>query len=361
MKKEIAINGRFLSQPLSGVQRYARELLGALDGVLARGMDDRLSVTLCVPPNVSREALPERLKIVKIRQAGRLEGHLWEQLELPRLARDAVLVSLTNSAPLLHPHQLVVVHDAAIRAHPSDYRWAYRTWYRILYATLRRTSARFVSVSAFSAAEVARHFGLAADRITVVPNAAEQFERLPPDCSILRRLNLPERGYILVVGGQSGRKNLALVEQAVARLENCPPLVVAGGGASRAFAAKVSGMAGSVFLEHISDGAIKALYEHALCLVFPSRYEGFGLPPLEAMACGCPAIVSRAASMPEVCGDAALYCDPDRPDTLAANIRLLASDPALRSRLVERGARRARLFSWESSARKLLEAAGARA
>jgi len=362
MKKEIAINGRFLSQPLSGVQRYARELIGALDGVLSRaGAEVRPSVTLCVPPNVQPTALPDGLKIVKIRQAGRLTGHLWEQLELPRLARDAVLVSLTNSAPFLHTRQLVVIHDAAIRAHPSDYRWAYRTWYRILYATLRRTSARFVSVSAFSAAEVTHHFGVAADRIAVVPNAAEQFERLPPDCSILRRLHLPKRGYILVVGGRSGRKNLALVGQALAHLERCPPLVVAGGGASRAFAAKVSGMPGSVFLDHVSDGAIKALYEHALCLVFPSRYEGFGLPPLEAMACGCPAIVSRAASMPEVCGDAALYCDPDRPDMLAANIRLLATDPALRARLIERGARRARLFSWESSARKLLEAASARA
>jgi glycosyltransferase involved in cell wall biosynthesis len=134
--------------------------------------------------------------------------------------------------------------------------------------------------------------------------------------------------------------------------------VVAGGGTSRAFAASnAAPLSNSVFLDHVSDATIKALYRSALCLVFPSRYEGFGLPPLEAMACGCPVIVSRAASMPEICGDAALYCDPDRPDTVAASIRLIMTDPVLRAKLIASGRERAQLFSWERSASTLLEIA----
>ena len=354
----LAINGRFLGQPISGVQRYGRELIRAVDGALARARGGAFaSATVWVPPNVPAEALPSGLQALRIERAGRLEGHLWEQVELPRAAHGAVLVSLTNSAPLLHPRQLVAIHDAAIMAYPSDFKGSYRAWYRGLYAGLRRTRARFVSVSSFAAGEVARHFGIAAERITVVPNAAEHFLGLQPDRSVLDRLRLPAWGYVLAVGGRSGRKNLAVVERALAGFDGAPALVVAGGGSSRAFTAPDAAAVGSVFLDHVSDAAMKALYQNALCLVFPSRYEGFGLPPLEAMACGCPVIASRAASMPEICGDAALYCDPDRPDTVASNVRLLMADPALRSALISGGTERARLFSWERSAGALLDVA----
>ncbi|MBS0221084.1 MAG: glycosyltransferase family 4 protein [Proteobacteria bacterium] len=359
----LAINGRFLAQPVSGVQRYARELIRALDSVLVHSKRDVLpSVTVWVPPNVPEGALSSGLQILKIRRVGRLTGHRWEQVELPRAARDAILVNLTNSAPLMHPRQVVAIHDAAIIEYPSDFKWGYRAWYRGLYAVLRQTSARFITVSSFSAREITRHFGIAADRITVVPNAAEHFYDLEVDRSVLDRLGLSGQKYVLAIGGRSRRKNLALIERALAGLDGCPPLVIAGGGGSRAFATSNAGpSSNAVFLDHVSDAAIKSLYQDALCLVFPSRYEGFGLPPLEAMACGCPVIASRAASMPEVCGDATLYCDPDKPDTVIAGIRLMMTDPALRTRLIENGIKQARLFSWERSASKLLEVAEAQA
>ena len=110
----------------------------------------------------------------------------------------------------------------------------------------------------------------------------------------------------------------------------------------------------------MSDAELRALYERALCLAFPSVYEGFGLPPLEAMASGCPAVVSRAGAMPEVCGDAALYCPPGDADTLAAHIASVAADDALRRSLVDRGRARARRFTWRQTALALarsLEAA----
>lgn len=355
----IAINGRFLGQPISGVQRYARELVQAIDRVLMRAdWRPAAPVIVWVPPNVEARMLPSGLQMVEIKQAGRLKGHLWEQVELPHVARDAVLISLTNSAPLLHARQLVTIHDAAIVEYPHDFKWSYRAWYRGLYAALRRTPTRFISVSSFAASEVARHFGVAPDRISVVPNAADHFIGLVPDRSVLDCLGLPEHGYVLAVSGRTRRKNLSAIERAIERLDRRPLLVVAAGGTSRAFAASnAAPVSNCVFLDLVSDAAIKALYHGALCLVFPSRYEGFGLPPLEAMVCGCPVIASHAASMPEICGDAALYCDPNRPDTIAAGIEQLMNDPALRIKMIATGTERARLFSWERSATQLLEIA----
>ena len=106
---------------------------------------------------------------------------------------------------------------------------------------------------------------------------------------------------------------------------------------------------------YVSDGELRALYENAVCFVFPSLYEGFGLPPLEAMHCGCPVIVSRCASLPEICGDAALYCDPNDPADLAAQIRVLAQSPSLRTELREAGLARVQRFTWKQSANCLSE------
>jgi glycosyltransferase involved in cell wall biosynthesis len=107
-------------------------------------------------------------------------------------------------------------------------------------------------------------------------------------------------------------------------------------------------------LGQVTDGPLKALYSHALCFVFPSRYEGFGIPPLEAMSCGCPVVVARSSSLPEVCGDGALYCDPEDPADLAARIREIRDDPDRVASLIGQGRERAGRFSWLESSRKIL-------
>ena len=105
----------------------------------------------------------------------------------------------------------------------------------------------------------------------------------------------------------------------------------------------------------MTDGELRALYESATCFVFPSFYEGFGLPPLEAMHCGCPVVVSDRAALPEVCGSAAVYCDPDDPADIAKQLRLVLTSPTLRSELRAAGIERARQFSWRKSAAQLNE------
>ena len=357
----LAINGRFLGQELSGVQRYGREAIGALDGLLARGgYPCGGEPTIFVPPHVPKEAWPDKLDAFTVRPAGRLSGHAWEQIELPWHARRSVLINLTNSAPVMQAKQVVAIHDAAIRVYPDDFRWQYRVWYSSLYAALRRSGARFITVSAFAAGEIERRFGIPPESIAVIPNAAEHIALVPPDPDVLHRLGLRPFGYVLAVGKRSLRKNLQLAEAGLSAVpEPRPRLVVVGGGAAaRGFSPSAPGPSqNSIHLGQIPEAALRALYEKALCLVFPSRYEGFGLPPLEAMACGCPVIAARAGSLPEVCGDAALYCDPDQPQSVTQAILALMSDGALRNRLVAAGFERSRSFSWHRSAEALLAVA----
>jgi glycosyltransferase involved in cell wall biosynthesis len=108
-------------------------------------------------------------------------------------------------------------------------------------------------------------------------------------------------------------------------------------------------------LGRVTDGELRALYENALCLVFPSRYEGFGIPPLEAMWCGCPVLASRAGAVPEVCGEAALWFDAEGPATPEAALARLLDEPGLADTLRHAGAARAKLYSWDAAAGRLLE------
>jgi glycosyltransferase involved in cell wall biosynthesis len=133
--------------------------------------------------------------------------------------------------------------------------------------------------------------------------------------------------------------------------------VLVGGSSTKIF--RDAGLAlppGVRLTGYVTDAQLRALYESAACFVFPSRYEGFGLPPLEAMACGCPVIASDAASIPEVCGDAALSFDRDDPAALRAQLDRLLGDPALRAALAEAGRHRAATYTWERAARGLLDA-----
>src|SRR5438105_7080560 len=132
-------------------------------------------------------------------------------------------------------------------------------------------------------------------------------------------------------------------------------LVAVGGGNSRVFADVDLLGDGLIPAGYVTDGELRALYENAACFIFPSFYEGFGLPPLEAMHCGCPVIVSDRASLPEVCGEAAVYCDPDDPADIARQLRLVLTSSALRRELREAGLARARSFGWQRSADQLTE------
>ena len=188
-------------------------------------------------------------------------------------------------------------------------------------------------------------------------NGADHILVHSTDDSVLTANGLVPHHYVLALGNISVNKNIRVVAEVVAKLKGSNlRLVVAGARSAKLFSDYGLGdYPRTSVLGYISDGAIRALYEQALCFVFPSLYEGFGIPPLEAMLCGCPVIVSDIPALRETCGDAALYCDPRDPDGLAAHISMLANDPELQARLRDTGWAQSRAFTWDRAAEMLLK------
>jgi glycosyltransferase involved in cell wall biosynthesis len=352
---EVFINGRYLTQAVTGVQRFALSIVGALDELADRG--DRAvggrSFTLLCPPGTP--AGP-RLRHVEQRHVGKRRGHLWEQLDLPRASRGGVLLSLGMTGPVAKRRQLVAIHDASAFAVPQAFAPGFRRWYRTLLPVLGRTALRVLTVSRFSSGELQRYAGIPMEKMRVVPNAPGHILQVKADAGIFERAGIGDHPYVLAVGNRSPHKNIDLVYQAMGLLGDTPcALVHAGDARPRIFGAvDVAPPERVILAGYVSDEELRALYERAECFIFPSIYEGFGVPPLEAMACGCPVIASNAASMPEVCGDAALYFDPRDAAALAARIAEMAASAELRREYARRGVERARRFTWEESAREVL-------
>lgn len=347
--KPIYINGRFLTQPLTGVQRYALELLQALDELLAAGsLPVPVPVTVLAPREVRARPAWRRLQL---RCVGRLRGHAWEQLELPWHSRRGLLVSLCNTGPVIKADQVVTMHDASFKAVPESYSFRFRQWYGMLLPALGMTCRRVLTVSEFAKQELRRRLHIHGAKIHVVPHGGNHLERFQPAPRFPHAL--PER-FVLGVGSLTYNRNFHGVARALDILEILGignlALVVAGQKNPAIFGGEGSAARRTVFLGHVQSEYLPDLYRRALCLVIPSFYDSFGLPALEAMGCGCPVIASRSAALPEVCGDAALYCDPHRPEDIALRIRQLLEDTDLRQRLREKGLARYGQFQWRRCA-----------
>ena len=299
-----------------------------------------------------RRAPHGELRHISTLPVGRLKGQAWEQLELPFYSRHGVLLNLCNTGPLAR-RGIVMVHDASVFVVPEAYSRPFLAWYRNLIPLLGRRSLGVATVSRFSQGELSHHAGIAAGRIDVIPLGAEHILRTPADAGLLETIGVEPGRFILAVGSRSAHKNVGAVSAALARLgANALPLVVAGGSNPRIFA-RSAATNGALEAGYVSDAELRALYENAACFVFPSLYEGFGLPALEAQACGCPAVVARSASLPEVCGDAALYFDPRDPGDIARAISM-ALEPSRQDELRARGPERAAGFTWDRAARALV-------
>jgi glycosyltransferase involved in cell wall biosynthesis len=354
---KIGINGRFLCQPLTGVQRYAAEMVKAMDRLLDCGHAPSTLLDaewkLFVPPHAADVF---DLRRIGIRCTGRRSGHAWDQLDLARASADGRLISLANSGPAFHRDQIVVIHDAQVFRRPDFFSWPYLVVHRTLDRLLAR-KATIATVSEFSRRELAAVLGLFPAEIPVFPNSAEHFSGVVPNFTVLSRFNLAPYQFFLSVGSMTKNKNVALAVKAAQLLKRPDvPLIVVGGNNGRVFqSSRTEVEPGVIKAGRLTDGEIAALYARAAAFIFPSLYEGFGVPPLEAMMFGCPVIASRADAIRETCGEAAIYFNP--LDAHELSHRMAERIAAGRISERERSKQRERLaeFSWSKSALALLE------
>jgi glycosyltransferase involved in cell wall biosynthesis len=297
------------------------------------------------------------LKAIAVETIGSGNGHFWEQRDLARAAAGSRLLNLGNSGPVLHGDKLVVIHDAAVFRTPANFGLRYRLVHRALGRALARTG-RIATVSEFSRAELAQVLGMREEAILVVRNGCDHFVGRARDETVLEALGLERGRYFLFVGNPAPNKNLALLLQAFARLDRPgAKLVVAGSLDRSVFGGSGTGTGdGVVLAARPSDEEVAALYTHAVAHVFPSVYEGFGIPPLEAMASGCPVIASDIPVVREVCGNAATYFESNDVASLTTAMRCHWDEPQRSESQQAMAAARVARFRWEDSARTLMDA-----
>src|SRR5208337_1967535 len=321
---EPCVNLRTLGYRVTGVQRYLLSLLPYM------------------PAELGSVKPPRPLQGIK--------GHLWEQLYLPTQLHRRLLWSPGNTGPIGVSRQVLTVHDVATLDHPEWFERKFALWYGALLPRLIRNVRAIITVSHFSKERIVRFTGVEPDRIHVVYNGVDQRFR-PADPKTIKQirtdfqLNPP---YILFVGSLEPRKNLRILLEAW-RLGGFDGATLAVVGASGHLFPRFkfdSIPEGVRLLGSVEDAVLPVLYSGAAGFVYPSIYEGFGLPPLEAMACGCPVAVSDIPAHREVCGGTARYFDPFSPKDIATQLEwLLRLDGALRAALVEHGLQRAALYS----------------
>ncbi len=347
------VNARFLSQPVTGVQRHAIEI--------SRMIKEIRPETLFVSPR--RIINHDAAGILNPITIGRGAGYFWEQIELPwylnRHHRGDLLINLANMAPVYYRPKLVTIHDTAPLRHPEWYSKRFAFAYRTLLPRIARKSEVVVTDSEFSRSEICSIMQVSPAAVKVVYCAVPQTLNAADTLS----MEVFRSPYILCVASLDPRKNLRRLLDAFFALESPDlKLVVVGASNSTVFADRgisdaIEGRTNVVLAGAVDDARLRNLYANAELFVYPSLYEGFGLPPLEAMACGCPCLVARVASLPEICADAAEYCDPEDSTDIEAKMRSLLADSNKMNDLRIRGRARAAEFSWRKSAEILLELA----
>jgi glycosyltransferase involved in cell wall biosynthesis len=355
------INGRFITRNITGVERVAHELLRALDenyldengSCIHSGV--RLTFKIAAPRSGNVQ-LPRHIGQIPVQVVGTLSGHAWEQLSLSSWAPCDWLLNLCNTAPIWRKRQSIFFHDAQVYAIPGNFDWKFRLWYRALLVVAGRRATGLFTNSSFSRSELSRHAGIPEKKIVVLHLGADHMARIHPAIPPELLDHIPNAPFLLAVSSANPNKNFISVVNALRLLGNsAPPCVFVGQKYANVFRDTQIDSSRVTELGYVSDATLAALYSQAFCLAFPSFYEGFGLPPLEAMTFGTPVIVSNTSSLPEVCADAALYCDPSDASTLAGAITALQHNPQLADNLRIAGQKRAASFTWQQCAKTMLD------
>lgn len=363
----IGINGRSLFRQQTGVQRYAAEVTSELCSLAG----DDVRVTVFAGREGRGHEPPLPLQTSALPAGGPIKGLVWEQAMLRRMARRSaidVLFSPANVAPLAPPVPgVVTVHDLAFLLYPQFFSRSFAMYYRKVIPRIVRESAAIITDSESTRADLVALLDADPEKVVVIPlGASPAFRQRLSKAkleAVRKKYGLPQN-FFLSLSSLEPRKNLQRLVRAYQVLPDDiideTGLVIVGGG-NRVFADPdiAAGLAQAKRGRVLAPGYVPAedlpaLYRLATALVFPSLYEGFGLPVIEAMASSTPVITSNRSSLPEVAGNAAVLVDPESIEELAAGMELIALDSGTRNLLIERGKKRASGFTWKRTATAVL-------
>ena len=347
---QMFVNAAFLDHRMTGVQRHAWEILSRLRAA-------EFPLTLLAPPTLQVAPSYAPTLQADLKRVGFGAGNLWQQISLPQtLQANQLLWTPGGLPPLLARRHIITFHDISVFDHPEWFSRSYYLAYRMIVPLALRHAVHVFTSSQHSRERIVARIGVDRARITVVPSAATS-QTGPADELSIRRVRthykLPER-YILAVGSIEPRKNLSRLCEAVTQLFQHDPsfrLVLVGGRHNIYGDVTMPTAAREAFLPlgYVPDEDLGAIYAGARVFVYPSLYEGFGIPPLEAMAYGVPVITSYTTSLPEAVGSAALLVNPLDVTQIAFAIKQVWHDDTICRQLVAAGRQQVQAFSWERS------------
>ncbi len=355
---EIIINGRFLTQKMTGVQRYAFQLIKEIDSLIEKEEIDKkkFQFKIFAPKNIIHKL---KLKHIPIRKIGFLKGHFWEQLELPFYVKNKPLICLGNTAPLislfLNKKMIVTIHDLGFKYFPENYRFLFRTFYSIIIPIILKYAWTIITVSESEKRLILKRYPFVKNKIFAIPQGGFIETSLTPT-------EIEEKNYLLYIGSLSKKKNLInfLLSFEIIVNKNIPLKAIIIASEGKIFERVNIKLKPEIkerikFINKVKDQELISYYKNAFCLVFPSLHEGAGIPPIEAMSCGCPVLCSDIPVLRERCNEAVIYFNPYSPEDIAEKIIFLFENPKLREELIKRGYERAKIFKWEDTAKRTIK------
>ena len=309
-----AINGRFVVRKQTGQERFAKELISELDKIVKK------DEFVLVVPEYAKDV--PNYKNISIVRYGKVKSHFWEQVSFYRYIRKHSLLSinLTTTCPLLAPG-IVCLHDACLyEIHnlltQNIYGRLSTAWHKIIFFFASKRAKRIITVSNYSKQKLMKYLHLPETKISVVYNAWQHFERISSDESIFGNLpNAVEKGnYFLALSSLTPQKNFVWIKRVALRNPNKKFVICGSAEGFTKLGENELKTPNMIFTGYITDSQIKALMTHCRAFIHPAIYEGFGIPPLEAMSCGAKLILSTATCLPEIYGNSAHYVDPYRYD-----------------------------------------------
>lgn len=347
----IIVNSRFLTQPITGVQRYAIEISLQLKKIFDG------SIIFVAPHNIIQEELASKLEVKII---GKNVGHLWEQVDLPLFLKQnnsPLLLCLANTAPLFYKNKISTIHDVAFKVYPKTFSKKFLYSYLLIIPLIIKSSKHILTVSNFSKTEIQKYYHTEPENISVIYNAVNN------EFTYINNENLNHIPYFLAVSSVNYRKNFYAVLKAFNLFKKQSnsskyKLYIIGDMNSDSFKgldlSAYKNNPDIVFCGRVTDKELINYYSNAIGFIYPSLYEGFGIPPLEAQACKCPVLSSDISPLIEVLEKSALYADPFNIEDIASKMEMLKHEK-LRDELISLGQENIKRFSWNKSANQLKE------